>query len=79
MGDEVIDQFGIPKHKLEEFVEDPSFPNGNYFKNVSPGVKKLYEQLIAEPYEEDLEEIKPTKVYTKAASMNFYTSYQVVR
>eukprot|EP00494_Astrolonche_serrata_P024945 UN25205 len=51
MGEEVVEHFGIPKHKLEEFAENPSWPNGSYFKNASPGVKKLYEQVISEPFD----------------------------
>eukprot|EP00493_Phyllostaurus_siculus_P004321 UN04341 len=57
-GEESVEQFGIPKHMLDEFADSPDWPNGTYFKKMSPGVKKLYTQVVEEPFEEQYDKVE---------------------
>jgi len=57
-GEESVEQFGIPKHMLDEFADNPDWPNGTYFKKMSPGVKKLYTQVVEEPFEEQYDKVE---------------------
>jgi len=66
-GDHSIEAFGIPKHKLDEFAESPDWPNGAYFKNCSPGVKKLFTQVIEEPFEEEYDIVEFVEPVLKPA------------
>jgi len=66
-GEESIEQFGIPKHKMDEFAESPDWPNGAYFKGCSPGVKKLFTQVIEEPFEEEFDDVDFVEAVMKKA------------